>query len=327
MLLTARRLPVYPSGLQPQHYCNLVTTVLPRAPRAIRPHLEREVLPLGGHEAQLLEERGLAGERQHLGEAVRPRLGEQRLEQRAPDARALPIGSHGEARDLGQRHRVHLERAAPHDRAALEERLRNDVLLDVPAQVVIAARQQIAGRDVRRHEGLELRHVGEHRRSHHHTGEEGEGRGTRRCTERTSPLSLLPEDRHRAHARTSSRIPTPRSSSSRVTTSGGTRRITFAPAVATSRWRSRAAATKGAAGSVSSIPHIRPRPRTSATRLRRAATPARDAPSGPPPNVVAWSPGFKAAAMPSVRSTAPIGSPPASGFARVSMSGTTSACS
>src|SRR6059036_333100 len=71
MLLTARRLPVYPSGLQPQHYCNLVTTVLPRAPRAIRPHLEREVLPLGGHEAQLLEERGLAGERQHLGEAVR----------------------------------------------------------------------------------------------------------------------------------------------------------------------------------------------------------------------------------------------------------------
>src|SRR5216117_1711718 len=86
MLLTARRLPVYPSGLQPQHYCNLVTTVLPRAPRAIRPHLEREVLPLGGHEAQLLEERGLAGERQHLGEAVRPRLGEQRLEQRAPDA-------------------------------------------------------------------------------------------------------------------------------------------------------------------------------------------------------------------------------------------------
>src|SRR6266702_2164471 len=278
MLLTARRLPVYPSGLQPQHYCNLVTTVLPRAPRAIRPHLEREVLPLGGHEAQLLEERGLAGERQHL-----------------------------------------------------------------------------AGRDVRGHEGLELRHVGEHRRSHHHTGEQGEGRGTRRCTERTSPLSLLPEDRHRAHARTSSRIPTPRSSSSRVTTSGGTRRITFAPAVATSRWRSRAAATKGAAGSVSSIPHIRPRPRTSATRLRRAATPARDAPShapssrtaarkpgsaivrttaratrassGPPPNVVAWSPGFKAAAMPSVRSTAPIGSPPASGFARVSMSGTTSACS
>src|SRR2546426_573648 len=91
MLLTARRLPVYPSGLQPQHYCNLVTTVLPRAPRAIRPHLEREVLPLGGHEAQLVEERGLAGERQHLGEPVRPRLGEQRLEQRAPDARALPL--------------------------------------------------------------------------------------------------------------------------------------------------------------------------------------------------------------------------------------------
>src|SRR5207247_1720628 len=195
MLLTARRLPVYPSGLQPQHYCNLVTTVLPRAPRAIRPHLEREVLPLRGHEAQLLEERGLAGERQHLGEAVRPRLGEQRLEQRAPDARALPIDPHGEARDLGQRPR----------------------------------------------------------------------------SPRPAPCSL--------HESPTSRIPTPRSSSPRVTTSGGTRRITFAPAVATSSWRSRAAATKGAAGSVSSIPHIRPRPRTSATRLWRAATPARDAPS------------------------------------------------
>src|SRR2546428_13527616 len=144
MLLTARRLPVYPSGLQPQPYCNLVTTVLPRAPRAIRPHLEREVLPLGGHEAQLLEERGLACKRQHLSEAVRPRLGEQRLEQRAPDARALPIGPHGEARDLGQRHRVHLEPAAPDDRAALGERPRNAVLLDLPAQAVIAARQQSA---------------------------------------------------------------------------------------------------------------------------------------------------------------------------------------
>src|SRR2546422_9008425 len=95
MLLTARRLPVYPSGLQPQHYCNLVTTVLPRAPRAIRPHLEREVLPLGGHEAQLLEERGLACKRQHLSEAVRPRLGEQRL--RSEERRV------GKSVDLGGR--------------------------------------------------------------------------------------------------------------------------------------------------------------------------------------------------------------------------------
>src|SRR5207249_11959940 len=46
----------------------------------------------------------------------------------------------------------------------------------------------------------------------------------------------------------------------------------------------------------------------SIVRTTATATPAT---SGPPPNVVAWSPGFKAAAMPSVRSTAPIGSPPA----------------
>src|SRR3989449_2787419 len=279
MLLTARRLPVYPSGLQPQHYCNLVTTVLPRAPRAIRPHLEREVLPLGGHEAQLVEERGLAGERQHLGEAVRPRLGEQRLEQRAPDARALPIGPHGEARALGQRHRVHLERAAPHDRAALEERLGHDVLLDVPAQVVIAARQQIAGRDVRGHEGLELRHVGEHRRSHRHPGERRAGsreqyRRLRACSQLPAPCSL--------HESTSSRIPTPRSSSSRVTTSGGRRRITFAPAVATSRWRSRAAATKGAAGPPNSIPPIKPPPPPPAPPPPRPPDPAGGAADQPP---------------------------------------------
>src|SRR5947199_8916920 len=43
--------------------------------------------------------------------------------------------------------------------------------------------------------------------------------------------------------------------------------------------------------------------------------------------ILAWSPGLSAAATALVTRTAPIGSPPASGFARVRMSGTTPVCS
>src|SRR6266702_2483838 len=237
---TGRRVDGQTAGLQPQHNCDLVTGVLPRAPRAVRPHLEGEMLPLGGDEAELLEERGLAGESEHLGEPLQPRFSDERLEQRPPYPGALPLGPDGEARDLGQRLRVDFERAAPDDTAVQGRHLRNDVLLDVPAQVVVAARQDVPGRDVGRHEGLEGGNVGEDRPPHHHPRERGAGSREQCCSPQASsplpaPCSL--------HASTSSRIPPPCSNSSCVTTSGGTTRITFGPAVLTSRPCSRAAAT------------------------------------------------------------------------------------
>src|SRR2546426_12514684 len=50
--------------LQPKHYCYLVATVLPGTARAVRPHLEREVLTFGGGEADLQKERRLASQRE-----------------------------------------------------------------------------------------------------------------------------------------------------------------------------------------------------------------------------------------------------------------------
>src|SRR5690349_10377979 len=262
---------------------------------------------------------------------MRAGLEDQRLEQRAAEASPLPVGADCEPGDFAELLRIDLQRSACDD-LPTGRRLRHDVLLDVAAQVVVRAWQEVAGRDEGGHQRLELGDV----------AEEG---GTDRD----------PGERRRAHAKTSSRIATPRSSSACVITSGGIRRITSGPAVTTSRPRSRALATKGAAGSTSSSPHRSPHPRTSLTRgvtatsrssrapshspLRR--TSARNAGSamvrttssatlatrGPPPKVVAWSPGLSAAATALVTSTAPIGNPPASGFASVTMSGTTPVCS
>src|SRR5881296_2367400 len=348
----------YRPVLQPQHHRNLITTVLARTPGAIRPHLEREVLLLGQDETELEEERRLARQRQHFGDPVGARFRDERLRQRPAHAAALVARGHGEPRDLRQRERVDLQRAAPHDAAT--GLLGHDVFLDVPAQVVVAAGQQVAGRDVGRHERLEGRDVGQGGRAH--LTEQGAGSSTfrgdvkvRLATEGTAPGALLPQDRQRAHASTASSTTVPRSSSSGVMTSGGTSRSTFVPAVRISSPRSRAAVTNGAAGSVSSRPHISPRPRASRTRGRRAARAASRAPShspllrtwarksgsamvcttasatletsGPPPNVVAWSPGLRAVAIASRRSTAPIGSPPASGLASVRRSGTMPVCS
>src|SRR5256712_801972 len=319
--------------LEFEDYGDLITAVVARAPHTVRPHLEGKVLALGGYEARLQKERRLAGQREDFGQPVRARLGDQGREQRAADARPLPIRPDGEGGELRELLRVNLERSATDDLA--RRGLRDDVFLDVAAQVVVAARQQVAGLNVRSHEGFQLRHVRQHRFPQRYTTEGRNG--------------------YRAHARISSRIATPRSSSGTVITSGGSRRITCGPAVTTNSPRSRAAATIGAAGSASSSPHMSPRPRTSRTRGAPAASRARCAPShsalrrtsarnagsaivrttsratpatsGPPPNVVAWSPGLSAAATALVTRTAPIGSPPASGFARVRMSGTTPACS
>src|SRR5438105_12987762 len=287
--------------LQTQHDGDLVAAVLPGTARAIRPHLERKLLALGGHKAELHEERGLARQGEHLVQLLRTRFGGERLEQGPPHSRSLPACMHGETGDLGEPTRIDLQGAASHDLAVGG---RGDgVLLDVPAQVVVAARQQIAGGDVGGHERLEGRDVGEHRAPHRDAGQR-----YGKC----------------AHARISSSTAAPRSSSTSVTTRGGIRRTTLGPAVARSSRRSRATATNGAAGSFSSTPHSKPRPRTSATRVPRAASrasrPPRHSPlrrtsarnsgaaivrttsratpatSGPPPKVVACSPGLSAAA-------------------------------
>src|SRR5689334_11121970 len=321
---------------------NLIAAGLPRTLRAIRPHLEGKVLPLRGGEAEFEKEGGLAREGEDFGQPVRPGLEHEGLDQRATEPRPLPVGPHRKPGHLAQPLRIDLERPAGDDLA--RGRLRHHVLFDVTAQIVIRAWQEVPGRDERSHERLELRDVREDRPPHDDTREKGDGRGTLRSV-----------DGYGAHANTASRIATPRSSSGSVITSGGMIRITSGPAVSTSRPRSRAAVTNGAAGSDSSRPHRSPRPRTALTRraapasrpsrapnqspLRRtsarnsgsarvrstsSATPAT---SGPPPNVVAWSPGLSAAATALVTSTAPIGSPPASGFASVRMSGMTPVCS
>src|SRR5205823_5306324 len=107
------------------------------------------------------------------------------------------------------------------------------VLLDVPAQVVVAARQQIAGGDVGGHERLEGRDVGEHGAPHRDAGQR-----YGKC----------------AHARISSITAAPRSSSASVTTRGGIRRTTLGPAVATSSRRSRATAPVSSTAPIGSPP-------------------------------------------------------------------------
>src|SRR2546429_423917 len=256
--------------LQPKDYCYLVATVFPGTARAVRRHLEGEVLALCGHEARLKKEGWLAGKREDLGRSVRARFGDQGREQRAADARPLPIRPDGEGGELRELSRVNLERSATDDLA--RRGLRDDIFLDVAAEVVVAARQQVAGLNVRSHEGFELRHVRQHRFPQRYAGERGAG-SRERCD------ALLPVDGYCAHARISSRIASPRSSSGTVITSGGSRRITCGPAVTTNSPRSRAAATIGAAGSARSSPHMSPRPRTSRTRGAPAPSPARCAPS------------------------------------------------
>src|SRR5947209_4078964 len=305
--------------LQPEDDRDLIAAVLSRALVAVRPHLQWKVLSFGGREAELDEERRFARQGEDLIEAVRAGLEDERLEQRAAESRPLPFGLDREPRDFPQVLGIDLERPARHDLAAGR---RHYVFLDLPAQVVVTPRQEVAGGDEGTHEPFEARNVCEDRRPQRDARERGAGSGSLRCDaetrlarEGTAPRSLLPENRQCAHASTSSSIATPRSSSGSVITSGGIKRITSGPAVSTSKPRSRAAATNGAAGSDSSMPHRSPRPRTALTRemtltsrssrapihspLRRTSaskagsaivrttSSATLATSGPPPNVVA----------------------------------------
>src|SRR5713226_9144521 len=83
-------------ALEFEDYGDLITTVVARAPHAVRPHLEGEVLALGGHEPRLQKERRLASQREDFDQPLRARLGDQGREQRAADARPLPIRTDGE---------------------------------------------------------------------------------------------------------------------------------------------------------------------------------------------------------------------------------------
>src|SRR5438309_6929937 len=111
--------------LEFEDYGDRITTVVARAPHTVRPHLEREVLALGGHEARLQKEGRLAGQREDFGQSVRARLGDQGREQRAADARPLPIRPDGEGGELRELSRVNLERSATDDLA--RRGLRDDI--------------------------------------------------------------------------------------------------------------------------------------------------------------------------------------------------------
>src|SRR2546430_1647103 len=61
--------------LQTQYDGDLVAAVLPGTARAIRPHLERKLLALGGHQAELHEERRPARQGEHPAQPPRPPFG------------------------------------------------------------------------------------------------------------------------------------------------------------------------------------------------------------------------------------------------------------
>src|SRR3989442_13088319 len=97
-------------ALQPQCHRSFITAALPGAARAVGPHLQREVLLLRGDEAELEEERGLAGEGEDLRQALAARFRDQGLEQRPADARTLVVRAHGHPRAPGEAARIELER-------------------------------------------------------------------------------------------------------------------------------------------------------------------------------------------------------------------------
>src|SRR5438132_1186884 len=196
-------------GLKRQRYRHLIARVLARAARAIGPHFERELLLLRHTKAKSQEEQGFARQPEDLAQTERARVHEQRFYEGFADAAPLLIIAHGEPGDLGKLGTVNLEATGPHEAAIRCSR--QDVLLDVTAQIVVRARQEIARCHERRHQLF-------------HRGDVRQAGGT----------ELRPgADREAGHARTSPRIVTPRSRSSRVMVRGGTMRSTVGPAVRT----------------------------------------------------------------------------------------------
>src|SRR2546423_13672121 len=88
--------------LQTQYDGDLIAAVLSGTACAIRPHLERELLALGGRETELQEERGLARQGEHLAQPLRPRLGDERVAQRPAPPPSLPLRLDGQTGDLAK---------------------------------------------------------------------------------------------------------------------------------------------------------------------------------------------------------------------------------
>src|SRR5438876_11916761 len=76
--------------LELEDYGDLITAVVARTPHTVRPHLEGEVLALGGHEARLQKDRRLAGQPEASGRPRRARLANRARGQPPPAARPLP---------------------------------------------------------------------------------------------------------------------------------------------------------------------------------------------------------------------------------------------
>src|SRR6478752_3751898 len=266
------------------------------------------------------EELGLQGQREHVVDAAHAREVLDAPHDRASEALSVRVPRHRDRGDLGHARGVFLERATGEDLTG--RTLCDDVVVDGQRDHLRRAEQHLSFR----------------------------GERVVQPRDRDRVLRTCPTHEHvRGHQRTSSRICSPRASSSLVATRGGSSRTVYSPAVSTSRPFACASLTTCAAVPITSKPQMKPVPRTCRMRLVRCAISpsscpnqapvsrtcarsagsdnrsstcsATDATKGPPPNVVPWSPYCMALAMASVISTAPIGRPPASGLASVTMSG------
>src|SRR6185503_1970951 len=150
-------------GLKRQRYSHLVAGVLPRATGAVRPDLEGELLLLRYAEAKSHEEQRFARQPEYFIKTKRARIRDQRFDELLPDTAPLLVVADREPGDLGEPRAVDLETAAA-DQAPIGA-LGDHVLLDVAAQVVIGARQEVTRRDERRHEDLHGGDIGERRRT------------------------------------------------------------------------------------------------------------------------------------------------------------------
>lgn len=120
-------------------------------------------MPLRRREADPREEARLTRQREYLDQAQCASFRDEGIAQGAPHATRLPVRMDRERGELREFAGAHLESARSDQRAVGHDG--DMIFLDVTAQVIAAARQQISGGDERRDEGLERRDVGEARGS------------------------------------------------------------------------------------------------------------------------------------------------------------------
>src|SRR5438093_1113529 len=191
-LREARGVSTEQETLQRERYGHFVAGVLAWTTRAVGPDLERELLLFHHSKAKSHEEQGFARQPEDLIQAERARIHEQGFHERLADAAPLLVVPHGESRDLREPGAVDFE-AARADQTPVGC-LGHDVLLDVPAQVIVRARQEISAGDEGSHQHLHRCHISERGGAKLRRGSYGQA----------------------GQASTSSRIVAPRSSSSRV---------------------------------------------------------------------------------------------------------------